>query len=101
MSGGEPGEEPHPHFEDNTAVFVVRVWQEPAARSPYTVRGVIEHLASGHRRFFSEIGALNAFIYTFAPGLVAADAHIPGNKPCGLLARLHRLLPHTSGRRRD
>ena len=95
MSGSETGEAPHSHFEDNTDVFVVRVWQEPAARAPYTVRGVIEHLASGRKRFFSEIEALNAFIVYFAPGLSASDMDMPHRPPCnGPFARLRRLLRH-------
>jgi hypothetical protein len=50
--------------ESERNVFIVRVWREPreSVSAPTECRGVVEHVASGQRRFFRELGDLNEFI---------------------------------------
>jgi hypothetical protein len=45
-------------------VFIVRIWREPRESeiAPTECRGVVEHVASGQRRFFRELGDLDEFI---------------------------------------
>ncbi len=45
-------------------VFIVRIWREPreSEAAPTECRGVVEHVASGQRRFFRELGDLDEFI---------------------------------------
>jgi hypothetical protein len=46
------------------SVFIVRIWLEPreVEAAPAECRGVVEHVASGQRRFFRELGDLDEFI---------------------------------------
>lgn len=43
-------------------VFIVRVWREPREDATPELRGVIEHLRSGERRFFRRLTDLTDFI---------------------------------------
>lgn len=56
-------------LEANTHVFVVRVWDERHGEGdlPPEVRGVIEHLPSGKRRHFTDLGVVVAFIASYLP----------------------------------
>ncbi len=51
-------------FEDNTNVFIVRVWLEPrdspAARPEW--RGVIEHAGTRQRRYFKNMSGITEFV---------------------------------------
>ena len=56
-------------------VFVVRTWLE-APDDVRTMRGQIDHVASGRRRYFSNFGDLCDFItaaQSFAPAQPATD----------------------------
>lgn len=50
--------------ESDRSVFIVRIWREPRESeiAPPECRGVVEHVASGQRRFFRELGDLDEFI---------------------------------------
>lgn len=53
--------------DDDTVVFIVRLWQEPReipGAFP-ELRGSIEHLASGTRQYFREIGSILSFITSY------------------------------------
>jgi hypothetical protein len=53
-----------PLIEDLTASFIVRIWRETGG-NPSTVnewRGSIEHVPSGRRIFFRELGAIVTFM---------------------------------------
>lgn len=48
-------------------VFVIRIWSEPREwedEQPQ-MRGVIEHIATGSKRYFLELSEVNQFIYPF------------------------------------
>lgn len=51
-------------LEDRTASFIVRIWCEPnelgAASGEW--RGSIEHVPSGRRGFFRDLGAIGQFM---------------------------------------
>jgi hypothetical protein len=51
-------------LEDHTASFIVRIWREsgdaPGAHGDW--RGSIEHVPSGHRAFFRDLGAIVTFM---------------------------------------
>jgi hypothetical protein len=53
-----------PLLEDNTASFIVRIWREfgdgPALSQEW--RGSIEHVGSGEKVFFRELGAVAQFM---------------------------------------
>lgn len=63
-------------FQDNTHVFIVRVWLEPrelaGARAEW--RGVIEHMASGEVRYVHDLDDLVA---TIAPYLADLGVSLP------------------------
>lgn len=72
-------------LEANTHVFVVRVWDERhgADDLPPEVRGVIEHLPSGKRRHFTDLGVVVAFIAAYLP---------PRTQPARGMERVRRWL---------
>lgn len=53
-----------PLLEDHTASFIVRIWRElgeaPGALGDW--RGSIEHVPSGHRAYFRDLGAIVPFM---------------------------------------
>ena len=55
-------------MEASSHAFVVRVWAEKGAASPW--RGHVTHVQSGERRYFGEMKEVVAFIATYltAPG---------------------------------
>lgn len=62
-----------PPFEDNTHVFIVRIWCEPCEieRAVPELRGVIEHVPSGKRRYLKELEEVGLYMmpYLEAMGL--------------------------------
>ena len=56
-------------FEDNTQVFIVRIWLErrELENAPTEWRGIIEHLASGAHRYFQHRDDISAFIQQYVP----------------------------------
>ncbi len=51
-------------FEDNTHVFIVRVWLEPREieGAPLEWRGSVEHVPSGNRCYVKELGEIAGFV---------------------------------------
>jgi hypothetical protein len=45
-------------------VFIVRIWSEVRERPelPVELRGTIEHIPSGHKRYFTELNEMLAFL---------------------------------------
>lgn len=62
LTARSPSEDMADDSERN--VFIVRIWREPRESevAPPECRGVVEHVASGQRRFFLELGELDDFI---------------------------------------
>jgi hypothetical protein len=58
-------------FEDNTQVFIVRVWLERREMEGAKVewRGVIEHVPSGERRYLRDLEDILAFIVPYLGGV--------------------------------
>lgn len=54
-------------FEDNTHVFIVRIWLEPREVDGAIPawRGMIEHVPSGTRRYVIEAAEILMFIASF------------------------------------
>ncbi len=48
--------------QEEEHVFVVRVRKEPGSSESTGCRGFVEHVASGRRMYFSNLGNLNDFI---------------------------------------
>lgn len=61
-------------FEDNTHVFIIRVWQEPREIEAATPewRVVIEHVPSGERRYLKELDDIITFITAYLEGMGVA-----------------------------
>ncbi len=51
-------------FEDNTHVFIVRIWSEPREieDAPVEWRGVVEHLFSGDKHYLKDLAEIITFI---------------------------------------
>lgn len=51
-------------FEDNTHVFIVRIWLEPRdiEGAPSECRGEIEHVPSGQRRYLKGLDGMEVFV---------------------------------------
>lgn len=58
-------EEAKPHL------FVMRIWVDPEQAPAGLSRGLIEHVPSGERRYFRDLGEIQTFI---AGRLAAPDA---------------------------
>jgi hypothetical protein len=43
-------------------LFVVRIWVDPAQVPARVSRGLIEHIPSGERRYFLDLGEIQAFV---------------------------------------
>jgi hypothetical protein len=43
-------------------LFIVRIWTDPAQSPPALTRGLIEHIPTGERRYFLELGEIQAFV---------------------------------------
>jgi uncharacterized protein YeaO (DUF488 family) len=67
-------------LETGTQVFIVRVW--PEAReiedAPVAWRGVIEHVPTNQRRYFTDLSDVNAFIGSYLEDLDARSDRIDG-----------------------
>lgn len=65
-AAGKPSEDVAEDTDRN--VFIVRIWREPreTGSAPVECRGVVEHVASGQRRFFRQLGDLDAFIQSLS-----------------------------------
>jgi hypothetical protein len=49
--------------DDNTHhLFIVRIWTDSAHSPPALTRGLIEHIPTGERRYFLELGDMQAFV---------------------------------------
>jgi hypothetical protein len=57
--------------EDSSHAFIVRFWLEPREleNAGPIWRGVIEHVASGHRRYLKNLDEINTFIESYLPGI--------------------------------
>lgn len=62
-----------PLLEDPSAAFIVRVWCEPSGTSAASShwRGSIEHVLSGQRAFFLDLGRIAEFIEPYLDQLHA------------------------------
>ena len=58
--------EPQPTDEATSQIFIVRIWSELRERPelPIEARGVIEHVPSGRRQYFRQLGEILSFIKT-------------------------------------
>jgi hypothetical protein len=58
-------------FEDNTHVFIVRLWLEPREIEGETNewRGVIEYVPSGERRYFRDLNDIVDFARPYLEGM--------------------------------
>jgi hypothetical protein len=58
-------------LEDSTQVFIVRIWLEARGieDAPVRRRGVIEHVPTGERRYFTDLSDINVFIGPFLEDL--------------------------------
>jgi hypothetical protein len=48
--------------ESDHHLFILRIWPDTAKSTPSIRRGSIEHVSSGERRYFLELGEMQAFI---------------------------------------
>lgn len=48
--------------EDRPHLFVLRIWVDPAQAPAMLSRGLIEHVPSGERRYFRDLGEIQAFV---------------------------------------
>ena len=73
---------------DPTQVFIIRVWREPREieGQPALWRGVIEHLVSGERCYFTRYSKLIVFMLDHLP-----RAALQLDLPLRLLPLMHRL----------
>ena len=55
---------PMTSFENTAHSFIIRIWIEPREieNAPIKSRGVIEHITSGKRMYFTCLDDINAFI---------------------------------------
>lgn len=53
--------------DEDSIVFVVRIWREPREipEALPELRGSVEHLASGARRYFRRLESILAFIVSY------------------------------------
>jgi hypothetical protein len=58
-------------FEDHTHAFIVRVWLEQRELESALPewRGMVEHVASGKRRYFTDLNEINDFIADYLEGI--------------------------------
>lgn len=61
------------HWDEDAMVFIVRLWREPREipGAPPELRGSVEHLASGTRRYFRKLDSILSFIVAYVD---SADA---------------------------
>jgi len=73
-------------FEENTHSFIVRIWLEPRelAGAVPEWRGVVEHAASGERRYFMDFDDLLNFIASYLDGKGGGHG---GKRPGGWVRR--------------
>jgi len=57
-------------LDKDTAVFIVRIWQEPREieRAAPEWRGVVEHVPSGERRYFTDLSEITILIIPYLNG---------------------------------
>lgn len=58
-------------FEENTHVFIVRIWREPReieGQAPEW-RGVVEHVPSGERRYLKDLEEICVFFVAYLEAL--------------------------------
>ena len=48
--------------EASPQLFVLRIWVDPAQVPARLSRGLIEHVPSGERRYFLDLGEIQAFV---------------------------------------
>jgi hypothetical protein len=62
------------------ATFIIRMWLEPTGDDAGEWRGQVEHVQSGERSYFHDLGRLVALITTHVPAPQAqgSDAGAPG-----------------------
>lgn len=48
--------------ETRPHLFVMRIWVEPGEAAPRLSRGLIEHIPSGERHYFRDLGEIHAFV---------------------------------------
>lgn len=58
--GGVPV--PHTTFQRSEHLFTVRIWQEDGQEEAGTWRGLVVHVRSDHRLYFTTLADLNDFI---------------------------------------
>lgn len=48
--------------ETDHHLFIVRIWTDAGKSTPSIRRGSIEHVSSGERRYFLELGEMQVFV---------------------------------------
>jgi hypothetical protein len=58
-------------FEENTLVFIIRIWPEPQEIESVSPkwRGVVENVFTGEKRYLKNLDELTAFIIAVCPEL--------------------------------
>lgn len=93
-------------LEDNTAVFIVRIWREPqndVDAAPHC-RGVVEHVRNQSRSYFTTLDELAAFMLPHLPCPDMSKASmakririVPANPSVDERNVVHRLLDRLLG----
>jgi hypothetical protein len=54
-------------FEQDTHVFIVRIWREPREieEAQAEWRGVVEHIPTGQRRYFKDMDEIKHFVQPY------------------------------------
>lgn len=71
------------HFEDQTCVFIVRIWLErrDVELTDVEWRGVIEHVPSGKRRYVRQLGDVMAFMTSYLESMGIRNSDNSAVKP--------------------
>lgn len=48
--------------DSNQHLFIVRIWTDPEHTPPALARGLIEHVPSGERQYFKDLGDIQGFV---------------------------------------
>ncbi len=59
--------------ESDHHLFILRIWTDTAKSTPSIRRGSIEHVPSGERRYFLELGEVQTFVASHLSELTEYD----------------------------
>jgi hypothetical protein len=66
--------------ESDHHLFILRIWTDTAKSTPSIRRGLIEHVPSGERRYFLELGEVQTFVSSHlsdSPNMTDANGEHP------------------------